>query len=74
MSVFAISYGDPIRLWFLVGVVALAAIYVVLQWRRQQYAVRRHTRLVCAKYSTVSPSYIRRGQARYAFAGLSRWS
>lgn len=34
------TFGDPIRLWFLVAVVALAAMYVVLQRRRQQYAVR----------------------------------
>jgi Ca-activated chloride channel family protein len=34
------SYDEPFRLWFLVGVIALAAIYIVLQWRRQQYAVR----------------------------------
>jgi Ca-activated chloride channel family protein len=37
---YAFSYADPIRLWFLLGVIALAAIYVVLQRRRQQYAVR----------------------------------
>src|SRR5947207_2209274 len=35
-----VSYAEPIRLWFLLGVIALAAIYIVLQWRRQQYAVR----------------------------------
>jgi Ca-activated chloride channel family protein len=35
-----VTYDDPIRLWFLVGVIALAAIYVVLQRRKQQYAVR----------------------------------
>jgi Ca-activated chloride channel family protein len=34
------SYGEPIRLWFLLGVLALAAVYVLLQRRRQQYAVR----------------------------------
>src|SRR4051812_5201374 len=34
------SYDEPIRLWFLLGVVALGAIYVLLQRRRQQYAVR----------------------------------
>ena len=34
------SYLDGGRLWLLVGVVALALIYVVLQQRRRQYAVR----------------------------------
>src|SRR3954452_12731419 len=34
------DYLEPERLWFLVGVVALAAIYVAVQRTRQQYAVR----------------------------------
>lgn len=31
---------EPVRLWLLVGVAALAVMYVVLQRRRRQYAVR----------------------------------
>jgi Ca-activated chloride channel family protein len=34
------DYLEPERLWFLLGVVALAAIYVVVQRTRKQYAVR----------------------------------
>jgi Ca-activated chloride channel family protein len=34
------DYLEPERLWFLLGVVALAAIYVVVQRSRKQYAVR----------------------------------
>jgi Ca-activated chloride channel homolog len=36
----AVSFLAPGRLWFLVGVVALAVLYVVQQLRRKQYAVR----------------------------------
>jgi Ca-activated chloride channel family protein len=34
------DYLEPERLWFLLGVVGLAAVYVVVQRTRQQYAVR----------------------------------
>lgn len=34
------NYLEPVRLWLLVGAGALAAVYVVLQQRRRQYAVR----------------------------------
>lgn len=34
------SFLSPERLWLLIGVVALAALYVVLQFRRRAYAVR----------------------------------
>ena len=34
------SYIEPVRLWLLLGVAALAAMYVVLQRRRSKYAVR----------------------------------
>ncbi|HYI63110.1 MAG TPA: VWA domain-containing protein [Acidimicrobiales bacterium] len=36
----AITYLAPSRLWFLLGVAALAAVYLVLQSRRRTYAVR----------------------------------
>ena len=34
------EYIEPVRLWLLLGVAALAAMYVVLQRRRSKYAVR----------------------------------
>jgi len=34
------NYLEPVRLWLLLGAAGLAAAYVVLQRRRQQYAVR----------------------------------
>ena len=34
------NYIEPVRLWLLLGVGAFAVVYVVLQRRRQQYAVR----------------------------------
>ncbi|MEY2436233.1 MAG: Ca-activated chloride channel [Acidimicrobiaceae bacterium] len=34
------DYLEPSRLWFLFGVIALAAIYLAVQQRRHQYAVR----------------------------------
>jgi Ca-activated chloride channel family protein len=37
---YALNYADGDRLWLLLGVIALALIYVVLQRRRQQYAMR----------------------------------
>ncbi len=37
---FALTYLAPSRFWLLLGVVALAAAYVVLQTRRRTYAVR----------------------------------
>ena len=58
------SFAEPVRLWFLLGVVALAAIYVVLQRRRQQYAVR-FTNL--ALLDAVAPR--RPGWRRHAAAG-----
>jgi Ca-activated chloride channel family protein len=37
----AVSFAHPGRLWFLLAVVALVAVYVFLQWRRRStYAVR----------------------------------
>jgi Ca-activated chloride channel family protein len=35
-----VNYADGGRLWLLIGVAALAVVYVVLQQRRRQYAVR----------------------------------
>jgi Ca-activated chloride channel family protein len=35
-----VSYLEPVRLWLLLGVAALGVMYVVLQRRRRQYAVR----------------------------------
>jgi Ca-activated chloride channel family protein len=66
MSVLAISYGDPIRLWFLLGVIALAAIYVVLQWRRQQYAVRFTNMALLDAVAPKRPGW-RRHAAAFAF-------
>jgi Ca-activated chloride channel family protein len=40
MSLFALSFQAPGRLWLLVGVVALAISYLVLQMRRRTYAVK----------------------------------
>lgn len=34
------SFESPVRLWLLVGVVVIAALYLVLQRRRSRYAVR----------------------------------
>lgn len=34
------SFESPVRLWLLVGVAAIAALYLVLQRRRSRYAVR----------------------------------
>lgn len=34
------NYIEPVRLWLLAGVAGLAVVYVVLQRRRRQYAVR----------------------------------
>ncbi|BCB82120.1 VWA domain-containing protein [Phytohabitans flavus] len=34
------SFESPLRLWLLVGVVAIAVLYLVLQRRRSRYAVR----------------------------------
>ncbi len=36
----ALSFLAPVRLWLLLGVVALAALYVFVQWQRRSYAVR----------------------------------
>jgi Ca-activated chloride channel family protein len=35
-----VTFLSAHRLWLLLGVLALAALYVVLQLRRKQYAVR----------------------------------
>jgi Ca-activated chloride channel family protein len=35
-----VSFESPMRLWLLVGVAAIAALYLVLQRRRSRYAVR----------------------------------
>jgi Ca-activated chloride channel homolog len=35
-----VSFESPVRLWLLVGVVAIAVLYLVLQRRRSRYAVR----------------------------------
>ncbi len=34
------SFESPVRLWLLVGVAAIAVLYLVLQRRRSRYAVR----------------------------------
>ncbi len=60
------SYDEPIRLWFLLGVVALAAIYVVLQWRRQQYAVRFTNMALLDAVAPKRPGW-RRHAAAFAF-------
>ena len=60
------SYDEPIRLWFLVGVIALAAIYVVLQWRRQQYAVRFTNMALLDAVAPKRPGW-RRHAAAFAF-------
>jgi Ca-activated chloride channel family protein len=38
--VLALDFISPQRLWLLLAIVALAAVYVALQWRRRHYAVR----------------------------------
>src|SRR3954452_1156224 len=60
------SYGEPIRLWFLVGVIALAAIYVLLQRRRQQYAVRFTNMALLDAVAPKKPGW-RRHAAAFAF-------
>jgi Ca-activated chloride channel homolog len=40
MTVFAIGFLDPNRLWLLLGVALLVGIYVAVQRRRRAYAVR----------------------------------
>jgi Ca-activated chloride channel family protein len=39
-AVLAVDFADPLRLWILVAVLALAGLYLALQTRRQRYAVR----------------------------------
>ena len=60
------SYDAPIRLWFLLGVVALAAIYIVLQRRRQQYAVRFTNMALLDAVAPKKPGW-RRHAAAFAF-------
>ena len=38
--VFALDFISPQRLWLLLAIGVLAAVYVALQWRRRHYAVR----------------------------------
>ena len=61
----AVDFRTPNRLWLLVGVVALAVSYAVLQRRRQSYAVR-FTNL--ALLDAVAPN--RPGWRRHLPAGL----
>src|SRR3954447_606048 len=60
------SYDEPIRLWFLLGVVALGAIYVLLQRRRQQYAVRFTNMALLGAVAPKKPGW-RRHAAAFAF-------
>ena len=38
--VFALDFISPQRLWLMLAVGVVAAVYVALQWRRRHYAVR----------------------------------
>ncbi len=40
MTSLAIGFLVPVRLWLLLGVVVLGALYVFVQWQRRAYAVR----------------------------------
>ena len=60
------SYAEPIRLWFLLGVIALAAIYILLQRRRQQYAVRFTNMALLDAVAPKKPGW-RRHAAAFAF-------
>lgn len=40
MSLFAVAFLDPWRLWLLLGVVALVVVYVLVQRRSRAYALR----------------------------------
>ena len=60
------TYDEPIRLWFLLGVAALAAIYVLMQRRRQQYAVRFTNMALLDAVAPKKPGW-RRHAAAFAF-------
>jgi Ca-activated chloride channel family protein len=53
------SFFDPVRLWLLLGVAALAVVYVVLQQRRKHYAVRFTNLSLLASVAPKSPGWRR---------------
>lgn len=65
MSVLAFEFTEPVRLWLLLGVAALAVTYVTMQARSRRYAVR-FTNL--ALLDSVAPD--RPGWRRHLPAGL----
>jgi Ca-activated chloride channel family protein len=55
----AMVFDSPVRLWLLLAVIALAAVYVVLQATRRQYAVRFTNLNLLDKVAPKSPGWRR---------------
>jgi len=70
-STLAIEFRAPARLWLLLGVVALAVVYLVQQRRRKSYAVRFTNLELLDKVAPKRPAWRRHVPALLALLCLS---
>ncbi len=65
------NFLAPGRLWLLLGVVALAAVYVFLQFRKSRYAVRISSMELLDKVAPARPGWRRHVVAGVFLAGIA---
>lgn len=65
------TFLDPLRLWLLVGVVAVAVLYVVLQQRRRTYALRFTNLELLGSVAPRRPGWRRHVPAALFLVGLA---
>src|SRR3989442_83196 len=66
------SYLEPVRLWFLLGVAALTVAYVVMQRHRKQYAVRFTNLALLDQVAPKRPGWRRHAPALAFILALAR--
>jgi Ca-activated chloride channel family protein len=71
VSVLAVGFLDPWRLWLLLGVLALVVVYVVVQQRRQAYALRFTNLDLLASVAPRRPGWRRHATAAVYLVALA---
>ncbi|MCU0309984.1 MAG: VWA domain-containing protein [Acidimicrobiales bacterium] len=71
MTLFALGFLDPLRLWLLLGILALVVVYVVVQQRRRRYAVRFTNLDLLASVAPRRPGWRRHATAAVYLVALA---